>query len=140
MIYDMKVIDLLKENLPKKYVDAVIKNVRDKAELNEDAESLEVELLSLFDWDESPEGFEFWSEVLNSVLMGDPLPDFKDIRNNRRKAFYIDYAPGTTIFTDGHIRVFNVSGVGIDIKLEYSSIMARDSFPEVAEKYYCSVN
>jgi len=45
MIYDMKVIDLLKQNLPKKYVDAIVKNVRDKAELNEDAESLEVELL-----------------------------------------------------------------------------------------------
>lgn len=140
MIYDMKVIDLLKQNLPKKYVDAVIKNVRDKAELNEDADSLEMELLSLFDWDESPEGFEFWSEVLNSVLMGDPLPDFKSIRYNSKKAFYIDYLPGTTIFTDGHIRIFNVSGVGIDIKLEYSSIMARDSFPEVAEKYYSAVN
>jgi len=136
----MKVIDLLKENLPKKYVDAVIKNVKDKRDLNQDADSLEVELLSLFDWDESPEGFEFWSEVLNSVLMGDPLPDFKSIRYSSKKAFYIDYLPGTTIFTDGHIRIFNVSGVGIDIKLEYSSIMARDSFPEVAEKYYSSVN
>ena len=40
MIYDMKVIDLLKENLPKKYVDAVIKNVKDKKDLNQDAEKV----------------------------------------------------------------------------------------------------
>ena len=88
---DMKVIDLLKKTLPKEYVDAIIGNIKMPSELYNEAGDIETELISLFDWDLSNEGFDFWQNVFELILENKKLPKMNKAR--------IDYLPGTIIFT-----------------------------------------
>jgi hypothetical protein len=129
---DMKVIDLLKNRLPKEYVDAIINNLKSPSDLYEEAGDIEGELLSLFDWTESNEGHDFWSNVFESVTENKKLP-----KMNRA---IIDYLPGTIIFTKSSIMTMNVAGMDIKLNFDYTPSIIEFMSESIEEKFYTWMN
>jgi hypothetical protein len=129
---DMKVIDLLKNRLPKEYVDAIINNLKSPSDLYEEAGDIEGELLSLFDWTESNEGHDFWSDVFESVTENKKLP-----KMNRA---IIDYLPGTIIFTKSSIMTMNVAGMDIKLNFDYTPSIIEYMSESIEEKFYTWMN
>ena len=128
----MKVIDLLKNRLPKEYVDAIINNLKSPSDLYEEAGDIEGELLSLFDWTESNEGHDFWSNVFESVTENKKLP-----KMNRA---IIDYLPGTIIFTKSSIMTMNVAGMDIKLNFDYTPSIIEFMSESIEEKFYTWMN
>jgi hypothetical protein len=129
---DMKVIDLLKKTLPKEYVDAVIGNLKKPSELYNEAGDIESELLSLFDWDLSNEGFDFWQNVFELILENKKLPKMNRVR--------IEYLPGTMIFTRNSILTMNVAGMDIKLNFDYTPEIIEFMSETVEEKFYTWMN
>jgi hypothetical protein len=129
---DMKVIDLLKNKLPKEYVDAIINNLKSPSILYEEAGDIEGELLSLFDWTDSNEGHDFWSDVFESVTENKKLP-----KMNRA---VIDYLPGTIIFTKSSIMTMNVAGMDIKLNFDYTPSIIEFMSESIEEKFYTWMN
>jgi hypothetical protein len=129
---DMKVIDLLKNKLPKEYVDAIINNLKSPSDLYEEAGDIEGELLSLFDWTESNEGHDFWSNVFESVTENKKLP--------RLNKAMIDYLPGTIIFTRNSIITMNVAGMDIKLNFDYTPSIIEFMSESIEEKFYTWMN
>ena len=129
---DMKVIDLLKNKLPKEYVDAIINNLKSPSILYEEAGDIEGELLSLFDWTDSNEGHDFWSNVFESVTGNKKLP-----KMNRA---IIDYLPGTIIFTKSSIMTMNVAGMDIKLNFDYTPSIIEFMSESIEEKFYTWMN
>ena len=129
---DMKVIDLLKKTLPKEYVDAVIGNLKKPSELYNEAGDIESELLSLFDWDLSNEGFDFWQNVFELVLEKKKLPKMNKAR--------IEYLPGTMIFTRNSILTMNVAGMDIKLNFDYTPEIIEFMSETIEEKFYTWMN
>jgi hypothetical protein len=129
---DMKVIDLLKNRLPKEYVDAIINNLKSPSDLYEEAGDIEGELLSLFDWTDSNEGHDFWSNVFESVTENKKLP-----KMNRA---IIDYLPGTIIFTKSSIMTMNVAGMDIKLNFDYTPSIIEFMSESIEEKFYTWMN
>ena len=128
----MKVIELLKEKLPAEYVQAIVRNAERPSDLFEEADDIEVELLSLFDWSETKEGFEFWSSVLHYILDGTKLPKFEKAE--------IVYMPGTIIFTKKEVMMFNIANMDINLKFDYEPDMVNLMSELVEESYYTWMN
>ena len=128
----MKVIDLLKKTLPKEYVDAVIGNLKKPSELYNEAGDIESELLSLFDWDLSNEGFDFWQNVFELILENKKLPKMNRVR--------IEYLPGTMIFTRNSILTMNVAGMDIKLNFDYTPEIIEFMSETVEEKFYTWMN
>ena len=129
---DMKVIDLLKNKLPKEYVEAIINNLKSPSILYEEAGDIEGELLSLFDWTDSNEGHDFWSNVFESVTENKKLP-----KMNRA---VIDYLPGTIIFTKSSIMTMNVAGMDIKLNFDYTPSIIEFMSESIEEKFYTWMN
>jgi len=129
---DMKIIDLLKNKLPKEYVDAIINNLKSPSILYEEAGDIEGELLSLFDWTDSNEGHDFWSNVFESVTENKKLP-----KMNRA---IIDYLPGTIIFTKSSIMTMNVAGMDIKLNFDYTPSIIEFMSESIEEKFYTWMN
>jgi hypothetical protein len=129
---DMKVIDLLKKTLPKEYVDAVIGNLKKPSELYNEAGDIESELLSLFDWDLSNEGFDFWQNVFELILENKKLPKMNRVR--------IEYLPETMIFTRNSILTMNVAGMDIKLNFDYTPEIIEFMSETVEEKFYTWMN
>ena len=129
---DMKVIDLLKKTLPKEYVDAVIGNLKKPSELYNEAGDIESELLSLFDWDLSNEGFDFWQNVFELILENKKLPKMNRVR--------IEYLPGTMIFTRNSILTMNVAGMDIKLNFDYTPEIIEFMSETIEEKFYTWMN
>lgn len=105
----MKVLDILLNNLPTKYVDLIINNLNDHTVLNEEGTSITSELLVLFDWNESIEGYEFWDQVMD-YLQGDAeLPQLP---------IEIKYKTSTVITMSDGLYVMNAGDTGLNIKYE----------------------
>jgi hypothetical protein len=128
----MKVIELLKKKLPMEYVQAIVRNAERPSDLFEEAEDIEVELMSLFDWSNTKEGFEFWSDVFNSVIEGTELPNFKKVS--------IVYLPGTVFFTKNHVMMYNIADMDINLKFDYEPSMVDMMSELVEESYYTWMN
>ena len=128
----MKVIDLLKNKLPKEYVEAIINNLKSPSILYEEAGDIEGELLSLFDWTDSNEGHDFWSNVFESVTENKKLP-----KMNRA---IIDYLPGTIIFTKSSIMTMNVAGMDIKLNFDYTPSIIEFMSESIEEKFYTWMN
>lgn len=128
----MKVIDLLKKNLPKEYVDAIINNLKKPSELYNEAGDIETELISLFDWDQSNEGFDFWQNVFELVLEKKKLPKMNKAR--------IEYLPGTIIFTRNSILTMNVAGMDIKLNFDYTPEIIEFMSETIEEKFYTWMN
>lgn len=128
----MKVIELLKKKLPIEYVQAIVRNAERPSDLFEEAEDIEVELMSLFDWSNTKEGFEFWSDVFNSVIEGTKLPNFKKVS--------IVYLPGTVFFTKNQVMMYNIADMDINLKFDYEPSMVDMMSELVEESYYTWMN
>lgn len=128
----MKVIELLKKKLPIEYVQAIVRNAERPSDLFEEAEDIEVELMSLFDWSNTKEGFEFWSDVFNSVIEGTKLPNFKKVS--------IIYLPGTVFFTKNQVMMYNIADMDINLKFDYEPSMVDMMSELVEESYYTWMN
>jgi len=128
----MKVIELLKKKLPMEYVQAIVRNAERPSDLFEEAEDIEVELMSLFDWSNTKEGFEFWSDVFNSVIEGTKLPNLKKVS--------IIYLPGTVFFTKDQVMMYNIADMDINLKFDYEPSMVDMMSELVEESYYTWMN
>lgn len=104
----MNLIESLKEKLPDPYIELIKSNMDSPLELNSTHfMPIESELMSIFDWETSNEGYGFWNEVhLYLIDLGDlpPIP------------IEIEYAKDTVLYADQHIHVMNLAGVGMCVK------------------------
>jgi len=140
----MRVIDLISKFLPIKYVKAIVANVEnDKQRLYNDIDPEEVEkgedmalvlaqeLLHLFDWEETKEGYSFWEDVHVSIISDSELPQLP---------IEIYYHPNTTFFMKDKVYVMNSAGLDFNLKFGYSSD-EREAFDEdVKVKFYTWCN
>lgn len=114
----MTVIELLFEHLPEKYVDAIVNNMFDRRELQREAGCIEAEMLTLFDWEQSREGYEFWDRVLTAIIEHSVLP---------KMPVDIKYAPSTWLMSNGNLFIMNSFDTGINISFEIDFKMLKKS-------------
>lgn len=127
----MKVLDILLERLPTKYVDLIINNLNDHTVLNEEGTSITSELLVLFDWNESIEGYEFWDQVMD-YLQGDAeLPQLP---------IEIKYRTSTVITMSDGLYVMNAGDTGLHIKYDILMHELKNSTRKVREQVLMWLN
>ena len=105
----MKILDLLMNHLPNEYVDCIVNNLDDFTVLEEEGFSIEAELMSLFDWVESREGYEFWNQVFHYLIGEADLPQLP---------IDIEYKPSLTITMKDGMYIMNAGGTGLNIRYE----------------------
>ena len=105
----MKILDLLMNHLPNEYVDCIVNNLDDFTVLEEEGFSVEAELMSLFDWVESREGYEFWNQVFHYIIGEADLPQLP---------IDIEYKPSLTITMKDGMYVMNAGGTGLNIRYQ----------------------
>jgi hypothetical protein len=127
----MTILEMLLEKLPDNYVDAVINNMDKPSDLQQQAICFEIDFLSLFDWTESLEGYEFWEEVLEAVMEGDKLPHLP---------IHIEYKPSTYIVADDSLYVMNSAGTGINVQFDIVQNKLSSSTQAAYERYSSWVN
>ncbi len=127
----MTVLDLLFKHLPSKYVDAVINNVDFKDTLNDEATTIEIELMTLFDWESSYEGSDFWNEVLQAITDKKKLPELP-IR--------VMWKPNEYVFSNDHHYVMNVENTQFHIRYPFNMKKFQDSKQKSKERFYSWVN
>ena len=127
----MKIIDVLRRHLPMKYIKAIQNNMIEPNVIFMESMSLEVDFLTLFDWEDSREGYEFWESVLEAMLLGSDLPDFP---------IAIDYAPNTYIIANDKIQLLNMGGSGLDIEFDIDKKLVKQANPRALEKYLSFLN
>jgi hypothetical protein len=106
---DMKILDLLMNHLPNEYVDCIVNNLDDFNVLEDEGFSIEAELMTLFDWVESREGYEFWNQVFHYILGESDLPSLP---------VDVDYKPSLVINMNDGMYIMNAGGTGLNIKYE----------------------
>ena len=105
----MKILDLLMNHLPNEYVDCIVNNLDDFRVLDDEGFSIEAELMSLFDWVESREGYEFWNQVFHYVIGEADLPQLP---------IDIEYKPSLTMTMKDGMYVMNAGGTGLNIRYQ----------------------
>ena len=127
----MSVLDILLEHLPTKYVDLIINKLNDHNILDEEGTSITAELLVLFDWNESIEGYEFWDQVMD-YLQGDAeLPQLP---------IEIRYATSTVITMSDGLYVMNAGDTGLNIKYDILMHELKNSTRKVREQVLMWMN
>jgi len=124
---NMSLINSLKEKLPYRYVELILDNMDDPEQINSSHfMPIESELMSLFPWELSNEGYDFWNEVhLFLIELGD-LP-FIPID--------IDYKEDTMFYADGSVHIMNLANAGLCIKFKIEGADSVESItPELKEK------
>jgi len=106
---DMKILDLLMNYLPDEYVDCIVNNLDDFTVLEDEGFSIEAELMSLFDWVESREGYEFWNQVFHYIIGEADLPQLP---------IDIDYKPSLAMTMKDGMYIMNAGGTGLNIRYE----------------------
>lgn len=127
----MTVLELLVDNLPDKYIEAVINNVKNKSSLQQEADNISAELMSLFDWESSREGYDFWEEVLEAILISGELPPIP---------LTIGYAPSTMFYCEDKVMLMNVGDTGIHVSFEMSRDAIKYLEGERKEKVLAFIN
>tara|TARA_R110002020_G_scaffold58337_6_gene159862 strand:- start:8800 stop:9192 length:393 start_codon:yes stop_codon:yes gene_type:complete len=130
----MKLIELLRKELPDFYFEAAINNISasELEILENEAEDIQIELIALFDWETSNEGYDFWNAVLECIEKGVNLPSVEKSK--------IVFAPGTTIFNHNSVMIFNLEGADINIKYPYAYEELESIGGILLEKYSTWVN
>ena len=105
----MTVLELLLDYLPDKYVDCVVNNLTNRKVLREQGYNIEVEMMSLFDWSDSNEGYEFWDQVFRYILGEANLPPMP---------INISYRPSEFIYANDMMYLMNAGGTNINIKMD----------------------
>lgn len=101
------VLETLLDKLPMEYVERIASNVDNIKILYEQSSEAELEIMTLFDWVNSLEGWEFWNDVYNYIVEGGRLPKFPIV---------INYKKHTVIYADNSIYVMNSNDTGINFK------------------------
>ncbi len=107
----MTLINSFNERLPGRYVGLICGNMDDPKDLDTSHYMpIESELMSIFDWDLSNEGYEFWNEVhLFLVGITSELP-FIPIE--------VYYAPDTLLYCQDGVHIMNVADQGMCIRFK----------------------
>lgn len=105
----MTILESLLNYLPTKYIDAIINNVRDRDNLQSPSLCIAHDLMCLFDWDESKQGYQFWEKVLEAILEDKNLPMLP---------IPIDYIPGTILPVNDILLLMNIANTGLHIQLD----------------------
>lgn len=134
----MNALDILKENLPTKYIVALIGNLDDKSILdsNEYTSILSC-LINMFKWKDSIEGEPFWTDVYNAILSGGELPEIP---------FRADWSPNSYVSLDVGNILINLNGEGEDIEIRLSGEISNFYLPEdmhsriICEKHFAFCN
>jgi hypothetical protein len=127
----MRVLDILLKHLPTNYVDLIINNINDHTILDEEGTSITAELLVLFDWEQSAEGYDFWDQVME-YLQGDAeLPQLP---------IDIKYKPSCVITMSDGLYVMNAGDTGINIKYEILMHELKNSTRKVREQVLMWMN
>lgn len=107
----MLLIDLLRSKLPIRYVQRVINNIEDQEILYRDSlnDDLEIELMILFDWEQSEEGYQFWSDVMDHLVEKKKLPPMPK---------EITYLPNTTMYINNKLMLRNIADAGLTASYE----------------------
>jgi hypothetical protein len=126
----MKVLDILLKHLPTPYVDLIINNINDHTVLDDEGTSITAELLVLFDWQQSTEGYEFWDQVMD-YLQGDAeLP----------QPINIKYYTSSVIVMEDGLYVMNAGDTGLNIKYEILMHELKNSTRKVREQVLMWLN
>lgn len=105
----MTILQSLIDKLPEQYVDCVVNNLKDKSILKDQSLSLEIELMNLFDWEESREGYEFWDQVFQYLIGENELPSIP---------IEIKYSPSMIIVADKNLYMMNTGATGLNISYD----------------------
>jgi hypothetical protein len=128
----MKIIDILLQRLPERYVDLVVSNMDDfNVAYNEEGTLASVELMTLFDWEQSREGYDFWDQVYLYLLGESELPQLP---------IDIIYTPSTVIVMKDGMYVMNSGGSGISIKYEIIMPELKNSNKKASDQVYAWLN
>lgn len=124
----MNLMESLRERLPYRYIELIMGNMDNPKDINSSHfMPIESELMSLFQWELSNEGYEFWNSVhLFLINITGELP-FIPID--------VDYAPDTLFYSENQIHVMNLAGQGLSVKFSNDSDNPlSDITPELREK------
>ena len=105
----MKILDLLMNHLPNEYVDCIVNNLDDFQVLEDEGFSVEAELMSLFDWVESREGYEFWNQVFHYIIGESELPPLP---------IEISYKSSLIINMKDGMYIMNAGDTGLNVRYE----------------------
>jgi hypothetical protein len=106
---EMTVLELLLNHLPSKYVDCIVNNIDNRRVLQDEAHCIESEMMCLFDWSSSTEGYEFWDKVFRFILGETSLPPLP---------IEINYKPSSLIYADDTMYVMNAGGTNLNIRMD----------------------
>ena len=127
----MRVLDILLKHLPTPYVDLIINNINDHTILDEEGTSITAELLVLFDWEQSTEGYDFWDQVME-YLQGDAeLPQLP---------INIKYYTSSVIVMEDGLYVMNAGDTGLNIKYDILMHQLKNSTRKVREQVLMWMN
>jgi hypothetical protein len=107
----MTLIKSFSEKLPGRYVDLISGNMDNPKDLDASHYMpIESELMSIFDWEISNEGYDFWNEVhLFLVGVTSELPLIP---------VDIYYAPDTVLYSQDGIHIMNIADQGMCIRFK----------------------
>lgn len=122
----MNILTVLLDNLPSKYVDLIVNNVKNNQDLLDESVDIVVDMLSIFDFESSKEGYQFWEDVLDSITSGSKLPKIP---------IDISYPMSHKILNINGLFIMNVgnSGLHVSIPLDMSKL---DEF-EIEQREFC---
>lgn len=127
----MRVLDILLKHLPTAYVDLIINNINDHTVLDDEGTSITAELLVLFDWQQSTEGYDFWDQVMD-YLQGDAeLPQLP---------INIKYYTSSVIVMEDGLYVMNAGDTGLNIKYDILMHELKNSTRKVREQVLMWLN
>lgn len=127
----MRVLDMLMVHLPTKFVDLIINNLDDHSVLDEEGTSITSELLCLFDWNQSIEGYDFWEQVMDYLQGDDELPQLP---------IEIRYATSTVMTMKDGLYVMNAGDTGLNIKYDIIMSELKNSTAKVREQVLMWMN
>lgn len=127
----MTLMELLLSKLPDRYVDLVVNNLADRSYLFKEAMDIEVELLVLFNWEQSKEGAEFWSQVLDAITSNSKLP---------KLPLRVDYGPNTLIYANDTAIIKNAANSGINVTYDINLAKLYKSDSDKMESVFSWLN
>ena len=127
----MSILELLIENLPQSYVDCVVNNLEDRSVLYEEGYSFSSEIMILFDWHESREGYEFWQDVFDAVYNDEELPLIP---------LDIVYKPSCVLVMKDGMYLMNAGNTGLNIRYEILMKELPKSEKKAQEQVYSWLN
>jgi hypothetical protein len=127
----MSILELLIENLPQSYIDCVVNNLEDRNVLYEEGYSFSSEIMILFDWHESREGYEFWQDVFDAVYNDEQLPLIP---------LDIVYKPSCVLVMKDGMYLMNVGDTGLNLRYEVLMKELPRSAKKAQEQVYSWLN